>query len=115
MLCNHVIAVHVCRCVRMFVYTVPLNCTFIFTYMISHGATTILQCSPVICLHGPHVLVLCNVHVSHLVEAHSWKVHKTRMHSHVTTCLPSLSHYITPIFCWLTGTMSRIVSSVGHI
>ena len=31
------------------------------------------------------------------------------------TQLPSLSHYITPIFCWLTSTMSRIVSSVVHI
>ena len=29
--------------------------------------------------------------------------------------LPSLSHYITPIFCWLTSTMSCIVPSVVHI
>ena len=130
--------------------TVPLNCNFIFTRVITRGTTAILQCIPVACLRGPRLVVSCNVHVSwkltrgsvRLVEAHAWKCtsrgssrvevyvswklsrgsvrlveaqawNKTRMH--VKTYLPSLSHYITPIFCWFTSTMSRIDSSVAHI
>ena len=117
--------------------TVPLNCNFISTLVISHGTTKILQCIPVTCLHGPHLLVSCNVHVS-------WKythgstclmvIHISRKNTlgnthvegtckeqnlHVLThnnlLIPSLLHYITPIFFWLISTMSRIVSSVSCI
>ena len=123
--------------------TVPLNCNFIFTRVITRGTTAILQCIPVACLRGPRLVVSCNVHVSwkltrgsvHLVEAHAWKCTSrgsscvevyvswklTRgtkhacTHMHVKTYLPSLSHYITPIFCCFTSTMSRIDSSVAHI
>ena len=60
---------------------VPLNCNFIFTRVITHGTTAILQCIPVACLRGPRLVVSCNVHVSwkltrgsvRLVEAHAWK------------------------------------------
>ena len=123
--------------------TVPLNCNFIFTCVIMRGTTAILQCIPIACLRGPRLVVSCNVHVSwkltrgsaRLVEAHawrctsrgsscmevyvSWKLRRGTKHActhmHVKTYLPSLSHYITPIFCWFTSTMSRIDSSVAHI
>ena len=136
-----------------YVCTVPLNCNFIFTRVITCGTTAILQCIPVACLRGPRLVVSCNVHVSwkltrgsvRLMEAHAWKCtsrgssrvevyvswklsrgsvrlveaqawNKTHMHSHAhKKYLPSLSHYITPIFCWFTSTMSRIDSSVAHI
>ena len=158
----------------MYIHTVPLNCNFIFTCVITRGTTAILQCIPVACLRGPRLVVSCNVHVSwkltrgsvrlveahawkctsrgssrvevyvswkltrgsvRLVEAHAWKCTSrgsSRMevyvswklrrgtkhactHMHVKTYLPSLSHYITPIFCWFTSTMSCIDSSVAHI
>ena len=65
----------------MYVRTVPLNCNFIFTRVITRGTTAILQCIPVACLRGPRLVVSCNVHVSwkltrgsvRLVEAHAWK------------------------------------------
>ena len=61
--------------------TVPLNCNFIFPCMILCGTTTILQCIPVKCLHGPRLLMSCNVHVlwnytrgsTCLVEVNVWK------------------------------------------
>ena len=68
-------------CQRIVVHTVPLNCNFIFPHVILRGTTTILQCIPVTCLHGPRLLVSCNVHVSwkytcgntRLVEINAWK------------------------------------------
>ena len=59
--------------------TVPLNFNFILPCLISRGTTTILQCIPVTCLHGPHLLMSCNIHIlwkythesTHLVEAHA--------------------------------------------
>ena len=121
--------------------TIPLNCNFIFPQVILRGTTTILQCIPVTCLHGPRLLMSCNVHVSwkytrgntRLVEVNTWKCtsrgstrvevyawkvyvwNKRCEYSHVETYLPSLSHYITSIFCWLTNTRSRMISSVAHI
>ena len=119
-----------------------LNCNFIFTCVISRGTMTILQCIPVTCLCGPHLLVSCNVHVSWqqmsgstclvkttheskcLVVAHTQKytsrgstcveVHMLKVHnSHVITYLPSLLHYIIPIFFWFISTtdvMHRLFS-----
>ena len=122
--------------VRVYLHTIPLNCNFTFTCVILCGITTILQCIPVICLRGPRLLVSCNVHGSwqhicrskHLVVAHLRKfmsrgntcleVHVLKVHnSHVITYLPSLSHYITPIFFWFTSTtdvMHRLFS-IMHI
>ena len=60
---------------------VLLNCNFIFPHMILRGTTTILQYILITCLHGPHLLMSCNVHVSwkymrgstHLMEVNMWK------------------------------------------
>ena len=52
------------------------------------------------------------------VEVHAWKIYacnKTCMYSHLKTYLLNLSCYITPIFCWLTSTKPRMVSSVVHL
>ena len=121
--------------------TVLLNCNFIFPCVILHGTTTILQCILVTCLRGPSLLVSCNVHVSWKcthgntrlvevnvwkymshgstrVEVYAWKVYawnKRRVYLHIETYLSSLSHYITSTFCWLTNTLSCMVSSVVHI
>ena len=117
-------------------HTVLLNCNFIFPCVILRGTTTILHCIPVTCLRGPRLFMSCNVHVSWkythgstcLVKVHTCKyvsrgstrmeVHtrkvytcnKIRMYSHVKTYLPSLSHYIAPIFHWLISTMSHTYS-----
>ena len=109
--------------VRVYLHTILLNCNFTFTCVILRGITTILQCIPVMCLRGPRLLVSCNVHGSwqhiciskYLVVAYLRKftshgntrveVHVLKVHnSHVITYLPSLSHYITPIFFWFTST-----------
>ena len=151
----------------------------------------ILLCIPVMCLHGPHLLVSCNVHISwrkhvevhiswnhmrgskHLMVTHIRKytscgstcvevhvsgkhthgskrlvVARTHAHahthihthtqkytshenksvevcmlkvhnSHIITYLPSLLHYITPIFFWFTSTNDTDVThhlfSIAHI
>ena len=109
-----------------YLHTVPLNCNFIFPRVILHGTMTILQRIPVMWLRGPRLLVSCNVHVlwkytsrgSTCMEVHAWKVYawnKRHVYLHVETYLSSLSHCITSIFCWLTNTMSCMVSSVAHI
>ena len=80
--------------VRVYLYTIPLNCNFTFTCVILRGITTILQCIPVMCLRGPRLLVSCNVHGSwqhicrskHLVVAHLRKFMShgnTRLEVHV--------------------------------
>ena len=117
-------------------YMVPLNCNFISTCVISHGTMTILQCIPIMCLHGPCLLVSCNVHIlwqhtcgsKRLVVAHMRKftsrgstrveVHVLKVHnSHVITHIPSLSHYVTPIFFWFTSTtnVTHRLFSIVHI
>ena len=122
--------------VRVYLHTIPLNCNFTFTCVILHGITTILQCIPLMCLCGPRLLVSCNVHGSwqhicrskHLVVAHLRKftsrgnthveVHVLKVHnSHLITYLPSLSHYITPIFFCFTSTtdVMHCLFSIVHI
>ena len=111
---------------------VLLNCNFIFTHMIWHGTMTILQCIPMcVCVdhaYWCHVIYTsrgstCMSRGSTCVKVRiSWKhTHgstRVEQNTYALTCktyLPSLSHYITSIFCCLTSTMSRIISSVVHI
>ena len=121
--------------VRVYSHTIPLKCNFTFTCVILHGITTILQCIPVMCLRGPRLLVSCNVHGSwqhicrskHLLVAYLRKftfrantrveVHVLKVNPHVITYLPSLSHYITPIFFWFTSTTDVMhgLFSIVHI
>ena len=43
---------------------VPLNCNFVFTHVISCGTMRKLHSFPVTWLHGPHLPIACNVHIS---------------------------------------------------
>ena len=81
---------------RLHVYMVPLNYNFILTHMIMHGTTRILHCVPVTCLHGPCLLIACNVHVSWKYMHRSTRMNgSTRVHSHVKKFYSlSLEHYI---------------------
>ena len=104
--CNVVTVRMCCYCM------VPLNYNFIFTCVISHGTTRILQCIPVTCLRGPRLLVACNVHVSWKytrgstrVKILAWKYTRGNFHAwHVKFYSPSLELYInwlvnsTPVF-----------------